>query len=313
MDSAEEIAKVISDIKSGRAKPFHNDDKENDKTNSLVGKLFDLDKFMPGTIEVVDSTLLYQNMRKAGKPIALYEDHEIPPVWKFAMIGYVNEHGNVKVVGSVVIDVLALDEDEKWQPKDQEHTIDWSEIRWVYLALVWVGGTSKTNNRRFPTTGPVYAWQIAVREDGSIVDIQWTSLKSETVPVPKIWQIVLLVYLRTITFASATNVVLVEPHRQRHVQKRINRMGVKVRTIHVLPTGKTRRKLFEDQPIHGTVPLTSVRGHYARYGPQFDRGLLFGKIAGKFWIPAHARGDESAGIIQHTYKLEPNDEGQITD
>jgi len=38
----------------------------------------------------------------------------------------------------------------------------------------------------------------------------------------------------------------------------------------------------------GDTPLTSVRGHFAHYGPAYDRGLLFGRLAGKFWIPARA-------------------------
>jgi hypothetical protein len=51
------------------------------------------------------------------------------------------------------------------------------------------------------------------------------------------------------------------------------------------------------------APLTSVRGHFARYGVE-GRGLLFGKYAGKFWIPAHAR-DAGEGDGVKDYVLKP--------
>ncbi len=43
------------------------------------------------------------------------------------------------------------------------------------------------------------------------------------------------------------------------------------------------------------------RGHMREYGE--DRPL-FGKYAGKFWIPPHARGDKRNGVIYKQYELE---------
>jgi hypothetical protein len=42
------------------------------------------------------------------------------------------------------------------------------------------------------------------------------------------------------------------------------------------------------------------RGHFATYSPEAP---LFGKYVGRFWIPPHARGDRSRGMIEKDYKI----------
>lgn len=51
------------------------------------------------------------------------------------------------------------------------------------------------------------------------------------------------------------------------------------------------------------APLHIVRGHLARYGPEFGRGKLFGKYEGQFWVPAHVRGSAEAGKVVKDYKV----------
>lgn len=99
---------------------------------------------------------------------------------------------------------------------------------------------------------------------------------------------------------NCRNVELVEPKRPRPVIRRLARLGVTVKTINVFPVGRSSRS--EKEPGAG-VPLTSVRGHFARYGPEYGRGLLFGKLAGRFWIAQHARGDSELGKTEADYKI----------
>ncbi|WP_426513151.1 hypothetical protein ACPPVO_22495 [Dactylosporangium sp. McL0621] len=40
--------------------------------------------------------------------------------------------------------------------------------------------------------------------------------------------------------------------------------------------------------------LSPVRGHFSHYGKQYNRGLLFGKYSGKFWVAGHVRGASRA-------------------
>jgi hypothetical protein len=53
----------------------------------------------------------------------------------------------------------------------------------------------------------------------------------------------------------------------------------------------------------GTAPIHFCRGHWAEYGPEYGKGLLFGKYAGKFWIPATVKGNREAGEIRKNYEV----------
>lgn len=44
-----------------------------------------------------------------------------------------------------------------------------------------------------------------------------------------------------------------------------------------------------------------VRGHFSTYS---ETAPLFGRIAGRFWIPAHLSGLASEGVIDSDYRLE---------
>ena len=81
---------------------------------------------------------------------------------------------------------------------------------------------------------------------------------------------------------------------------------MKITEIRVRPIGKSYGG--KGTSIEGTMPLHVVRGHMARYGPKYDRGLLFGKYEGKFWIQPHAKGRAEVGERQHTYLIEGDNE-----
>ncbi len=88
--------------------------------------------------------------------------------------------------------------------------------------------------------------------------------------------------------------------------------SVRWKTITILPY--TQRPVA-DAPdvVHGlgARPYQIMPGHYAHYGivgpGGWLRGKLFGKISGRFWVPEHAVGDESQGIVLNDYKVESPD------
>lgn len=53
----------------------------------------------------------------------------------------------------------------------------------------------------------------------------------------------------------------------------------------------------------GTTPLHLCRGHFAEYGPEFNKGMLFGKYSGRFYIPPHMKGDKKNGIVEKDYSI----------
>jgi hypothetical protein len=119
------------------------------------------------------------------------------------------------------------------------------------------------------------------------------------------WDMPLLVFLQTLNFMNCRNVEIVEPKRSRPERRRLQKMGASViHTLNVFPVGRSSRTRGPKREGPG-VPITTVRGTFHHYGPEYGKGLLFGKIAGRFWVPQHARGTAALGESLHQYVLRP--------
>lgn len=319
-DSGEAIAKVVADLRKRRC---------NDRfdVQPPEGMWIAIDNAV-----VVDSTAIYHDLCKR-KGVYLYEDHRVCPVWMNSLIGYHNEHGN-----AVVMHTIALDQKEynnaEWERQaglwadmqsssevghpwetDQEHVIDWERVKWVYNVTVFAGGRSSGSHTDYsgpplpvPTTGPCHMFRLAVYPDGEIADIRWIAFDQTDIwqmgdGPSKTWDMAQLVVLGTLNLGNCVNVVLREPDRPRAEQRRIHRLGVEVSEIHVRPISTSYRGKGKESVAFGSVPLHSVRGHFAEYGMN-GRGKLFGKYSGRYWIPAHARGSSEHGTIEQNYVME---------
>lgn len=306
IDSAEPIARVISDLHHGRF------------VSHIDSDLTGVDLRPQSLGPVVDATGIYESLVAKDDPIAIYEDHPcITPPWESAAICYTNEHGNVIVMAANAFDArkdgpfgpgdLAVPEGEgPYQPlywKTAE-PLDWDAVRWILNTWVFVGGRSDSIPGPLPTRGPVHAWQFAIAENGEPLDLHWVHL----VPGYPLehWDMAHLVLLGALNFANCRNIEIVEPRRERHERRRLERVGVRISTIQIRPFGRSSRGPKGESL--GLTPLTSVRGHFACYGPDYDRGLLFGKLAGRFWISQHARGTAEEGVSITDYKLVPEPE-----
>ena len=71
-------------------------------------------------------------------------------------------------------------------------------------------------------------------------------------------------------------------------------------TLMVRPAGASSSSTGVDI---GNMPRHVCRGHFAEYGPEFGKGLLFGKYAGRFYVPPHLKGKEENGIVEKDYVL----------
>jgi hypothetical protein len=307
IQSAEPIARVISDLRHDRYRSLG---AEETVSPEFVRLLLDA--------PVVDATPIYQSLLARGHTqIDLYGDHPcIAPPWEAAAFCYVSEHGNVLVMAAHAFDardmgpfgpgdlVESVGDEAPYEPfswKTAEPLFDWSQVRWVLNTFLFIGGRSEAVGP-IPTTGPVHAWQFAIAEDGEPLDLHWVHL------VPHVamesWDMAHLVLLGALNFANCRNIEIVEPKRERHAQRRLDRTGVRISTIQIRAFGRSTRSRAGDEPA-GLTPLTSVRGHFACYGPQYGRGLLFGRLAGRFWIPQHARGTSEEGVSITDYRLVP--------
>jgi hypothetical protein len=280
--SAEQIAEVVADIRAGRVK--------HPVMDAFVNALL-LDRARAPQ-PVVDATAIYRDMVRR-EAVSMYDDFpQVMAPWDEAMITYVNEHGNVIVLQTHSEPWVA---DRRW---DTDNPIEWERVRWLVEAAVWVGGRSQ--GRALPTQGPVHLLQTAVYEDGAPADIHWVALLGRA--NQDTWEMPLVVLNAALNFLACSNVEVAEPKRPFPVRQRLRKTRVQVQTIVVRPPGKRRASAAARPMDELDTQLTSVRGSFARYGVE-GRGLLFGKFAGKFWRPAHVRGQGEAE--QREYLLKP--------
>lgn len=184
--TAENIALVVADIHAGRVKRATKRD-----------DIFDLARQVWAAVPpvVVDATAIYQDLLVAPKEIALYEDHpSLMPPWESFALCYQNEHGNVVVMHSTVVERRA-DDDEPWET---DTGADWDKVRWVVHTFVWCGGFS--GEEVVPTHGPRHMWQSAIYEDGQPADLHWVQLIPEY-PLEH-WDMAHLVLLQSINFLN---------------------------------------------------------------------------------------------------------------
>lgn len=288
--TAEPIAAVVADIRAGRIHHPAATDKAGAETSAAM--LERARKSQP----VVDCTAIF-HMQRVADEIRLYDDHPcITPPWDDALLCYVNTFNNV-----VAMQVHRT----PWggsAPRDwfTDNEVDWSRVSWVAETAIWVGGVSG-DGVALPTSGPCHLFRHAIRDDRGPEDINWIALMQRRGQFgsygqvedanQSTWDAAMITLGAALNFLNASNVDIAEPVRPFPVRQRLRKTRVQVQTIVIRPPGKRRAKSAAARPIDAAeMVLSPVRGHWSRYGEQYNRGLLFGKYSGKFWIPAHARG-----------------------
>jgi hypothetical protein len=113
--------------------------------------------------------------------------------------------------------------------------------------------------------------------------------------------------LMAFSFASCRNIELVTVTHPEKLQKSRRRKGrlplCSYKVINILPMGYHRPHSRSIEGSGEGVALQIRRGHYAHYGPQFNRGLLFGKYEGLYWKPQTMVGTAEAGVVVHDYEV----------
>lgn len=313
MDSADLIAPVVADLTAGRAM----------NAGDRVGTQIYLNgyKKLGGLGPVVDCTDIYQHLVQNDRAIAAYDDHPcIAPPWERAVFAHVTRAGIVVLAQMEVVERPADDEmDENWESSvawfdmarefnledrpaawDTPADVAWDDVRWIAECAVWIGA-------RGPTCGPIIRWRYAIYDDGTPADLTWSHCGLDETDVrlrPPEPETSSLVPLEALNLLNCNNVEIVDYQPTSRAQRRrLERSGVRTSVVRVFPPGARRRSDSQGQPLgagyHG------VRGHFARYGTKFNRGLLFGKYEGRFYIPQHARGSADRGEINQSYELHP--------
>jgi hypothetical protein len=297
---------MVADIRAGRvAHPAGFD-----ATGRRVSKVYLERAQLPQP--VVDCTAIYDAYVTGDRAVDLYDDHpSVVPPWTDSLLAFVNQYGNV-----CVLQVHRDDWDGSTPDREDwftQNEVDWPRVRWIARTAIWIGGRSQ--GQPVPTSGPCHLLRHAIHEDGSIADINWVALldrrgvRAEKAGLgvgeaqTAAWETATVMVGAVLNFLGASNVEVAEPQRARPVRRRLARTGVQVQAIVVRPPGKRRMASSVPRPIEASEQVFSpVRGHFARYGPEYDRGLLFGKFAGKFWISGHVRGQGDAEVKDYLLK-----------
>ena len=160
--SAEEIAKVVADLRGGRYVTPRNLRRDVDEPLRETARVVASNDEGP----VVDATAIYRSLVDHWRPVNVYEDHpNIAPPWEHAVVGYRNEHGNVLVANVLAREQKLGDDRPLWDPQElirpggasepdetMDHTVDWSRVRWVTYVVLWIGGRGASGPA--PTAGP---------------------------------------------------------------------------------------------------------------------------------------------------------------
>lgn len=114
--------------------------------------------------------------------------------------------------------------------------------------------------------------------------------------------------LMAFSFGNCKNIEYVEVKAPPKLNRRRIKDGklplVDYRIINVLPFGKCYKQTTRSIMSDGQgVALRIVPGHYARYGEKYNRGKLFGKYEGMFWIQQHTVGSEEHGVAKRDYNV----------
>jgi hypothetical protein len=105
-------------------------------------------------------------------------------------------------------------------------------------------------------------------------------------------------------FMSCKNVAMVpkepDPKLAKARQRRNKPPLTKYYTLEIEPMKQVLRTEGKSEEVGLKKALHICRGHFANYS---EDKPLFGKVSGRFWIPAHVRGSGDAGEIKKDYKI----------
>lgn len=304
-----DILNVLNQLRDEKIKlpKLHPAFESNERVHKYVANMAEEDiKGFRESETIIDVTNIYNHLDIFEIELNPYDKYTcIAPPWEEAIFCYKNTYGNVIIIRMGVIEVdmsLELLQSMKKSWITPNKNIDWNEAKWLITASVWAGGYSKTLKKQQPyVIGPVCLVQYLVEESGKSLDLHWQKI-ADTDSV-EIWEVPSFVLLQSLNFLNCRNVEIAIPKRKKNIARRLEQSNTKLHTITVKSVSKSSRGNYSSS--EGVeLPLHTVRGHFAEYGPKYGKGKLFGRLEGRFWIPQHGRGVEEKGKITKNFRLE---------
>jgi hypothetical protein len=201
--------------------------------------------------------------------------------------------------------------------KETLATLD-SPARWFLHCLLY---DQFSWEQGLVVVGPIFTWLLPVDEQGSIgrrkgeaITI-FSSIPDRGVEHSRNMRMEcegqLDCALLALSFMHCSNVVVrdnqpKERHSKLH-QKRFSVPLVTYKTLEIEPMKRVLRHEGSSDTKGIQQAIHICRGHFKHFGPQWERGKLFGKIEGTFWWPSQVRGTADRGIVMKEYEVDKPD------
>lgn len=157
---------------------------------------------------------------------------------------------------------------------------------------------------------PPVHWFLAIQENGQIARYRdhlamWLTDMGQQEGVGIIADTFVQVSFLALTFIHCKNVqVLPPPPATKKRLPRKLKFESRYHKIKINAIGQRQAAPERRDPTGISQSLHIVRGHFREYGPDYGKGLLFGKYAGRFWVASHFKGDLATGVVTKDYVVE---------
>lgn len=301
-ETNEAVGRVVADVRLGRWVPPYQlrgvtDLAKREKAVAAVGAARAMFPVLAGP--VVDASALREQIPEGTRASDL---GCVRSPWDSGWIGMVGTSGIVDLTAfwSDPVEHYGPGTEARW--RDFGH--DWADVGTIITTAVFVGGRDIAQRRAIKTMGPLTSWSLAVSRDGRAMEYRASEFNRFVDADTVSSNVAGICY--AFNFLNCRNIEIGAPRWSRPERHRIERTGVQVSEIMVLPSGKYRRSDVDGRLVGGGQPLTPVRGHIIKSGID-GRKCLFGNpnLVGAFWVPQHVRGSREVGEVEQRFTLVP--------
>jgi hypothetical protein len=178
--------------------------------------------------------------------------------------------------------------------------------RWVYDLDIWIGVGAYRRAVGLGALGePIEHMKLWVNPDGTINRVR---AGDETVWQKNVgedeinsFRKMVIVGAFTLNLLHCKNVHLIEADPSKRERRKAAKKNRPMERYHVLRVGSVGRGGTDRFSSGIRMSEHIVHGHFREYS---EEAPLFGKYAGRFWVPAHVRGDRKVGSVKKDYEVE---------
>jgi hypothetical protein len=263
-----------------------------------------------GDLTPVDVTPIAKWMQKSSPDISVTDDMaQIMPPWPHAWVEYVALTDDLERVG-VNVETAPIDQIEIFGLSDRSDiSVDEEEVATISMLTVFVEAKSNSVDLLATIAFPIGYDGFAITSE-ALVDCKKSFLKECP---PKKASSVIGWLIRPVLFGfslcHANNVSLYEDEVPKPVQKKRRKSGKNpgktFKCLDIEPMKKQSRRESDEGESDVERALHICRGHFKTYT---EENPLFGEHTGTYWWPMHVRGNEDAGEVEKSYRVnEPNE------